>query len=87
MEARFLSAGDVFLHNNNETVCIDGYSEEGIWVTIPKYYNENMIYGYTSASVILINPDTLVEKLYVLPHIPTNAEIYEAENKWEESFY
>ena len=87
MKAKYLSAGDVFLYNNEEKVCVDGYSKEGIWVTIPKYYNENMIYGYTSATMISIDSNTLVEKLYTLPHIPTNAEIYEAENKWEESFY
>lgn len=59
-----LKAGDVFEWKGRRHVAIENYGGgDCLWVTIPKYYiypEQNGVYGYTSACVLSISQDSIV---------------------------
>lgn len=46
-----LKRGNVFIHNGYVSVAIDDANDELVWTTRIEYYNDDGIYGYTSASI------------------------------------
>lgn len=59
-----LKNGDVFEWQGKRHVAIEDYTGgDCLWVTIPKYYihpEQDGVYGYTSACVLLISQDSIV---------------------------
>lgn len=66
MFAKNIKKNDIFIYNGYENVAIDDYSDKNpyLWVTSQRCWipeNVNAVYGYTSATVIAIEPDEEVE--------------------------
>jgi len=64
--ANNIKDGDIFIFDNHEQVATDDYTDQYLWVTNRNYYIQdedkaNVGYGYTSACIIVINKDDIVD--------------------------
>lgn len=57
-EIKNIKDGDIFIFNDQKLVAVGEYVDEisSVFTTIPKYWNKEGIYSYTSGSYTTISP-------------------------------